>query len=97
MDTAAAARRQEALAPSMLLPGLPHHPEGHAVLEGHVAPLAGRLGLAALAAACKAGRDYRRGRVEGGEEELLRLNTPEAYQSPGELRAALALGGLELD
>ena len=82
---------------SALLHGLLQHAEGRALWDSLVAPLVGRLGSAALAAACRAGRDYRRGRVEGGEKELLRLNKREAYQSPGELRVAVALGGLRLN
>jgi len=92
VTTRLAARRHDDAPLARLL----HHPEGRAVWDGRVAPSVGRLGSAALAAACKAGRDYRRGRVMGGEEEL-RLNRREAYQSPGELRVAVALGGLELN
>ena len=63
--------------------------------EGNVAGRLSKVAVAAFAAACRAGRDYRRGRVEGGENRLLTLDERderEAYQSAGELRAGLSVG-----
>ena len=98
METRRSARRRSdaALRASPLLHGLLL--DGAAVFEAHVAPRLSNLALAALAAACKAGRAYRRERVAGGEQEnLLLINKRDAVRSVGELRAALALGlGLDL-
>lgn len=72
---------------ALLVPG-----EGRAVWDAEMAGRLDTISLAALAATCKAGRDYRRERVAQDGADVLVLKERLAFLSVGKLRTALDLG-----
>ena len=76
----------------MIFGGLLGTAEGRAVWRACLAPRLSNVALAAFAAACKAGRDHRRGLVADGEKDVVRLWQRHVGPTPKELRVALAVG-----